>query len=215
MSLLGLAALPSRVMRDVRSLQSALADVLREYVRDPSGGGTALLRRAAEIKVEIRQYFDRGGEVDWLGKSYAYRQLMTETYGMAGVLPSERKKLGDAIRYHVINVLRERLSADELDALELREADGPARAKENRERTRAIVDAATAEGRTASVVKGTPRLVKGIAATLSYVRADAIRELSDSEREELLKDAAAVRREVDRIMRVASRAQGAKSRKSR
>lgn len=93
-------------------MQTALADVLREYVRDPRSEGTALLRRAAEIIVELRGHFDRDGEPDWLGRTYAYRQCMTETYGVAGVLPSERKTVGDAVRYHVITVLRERLSPD-------------------------------------------------------------------------------------------------------
>lgn len=198
-----LSALPFRAMRDVRSVQAALAKVLREYSRGP-GDGTALLRRAAEMQVELRQYFNRpDGEVDWLGKSYAYRQLMTETYGLAGVLPSERKKLGDAVRYHVINVLRERLSPEEIAALDLREQDGPTRAKETRERTRAIVDAATAEGRIAGVHGGALKLVSYSLAVVATIKADAIRELSEAERQELIKDTSSLRREAERILRLA------------
>lgn len=202
-------------MRDVRTVQSALVKVLREYSRG-AGDGTALLRRAAEMQVELRQYFHRAdGEVDWLGKSYAYRQLMTETYGLAGILPSERKKLGDAVRYHVINVLRERLSPEEIAALDLREQDGPARAKETRERTRAIVDAATAEGAVAGVHGGPIRLLAGSVAVMSLVKADSIRELSEAEREELIREATALRREVDRILRLAERRRVAPPRKKK
>lgn len=198
-----LAALPFRTMRDVRTVQAALVNVLRDYSRG-AGDGTTLLRRAAEMQVELRQYFARpDGETDWLGKSYGYRQLMTETYGLAGILPSERKKLGDAVRYHVINVLRERLSPEEIAALDLREQDGPTRAKETRERTRAIVDAATAEGRIAGVHGGPVKLVTYSLAVVSTIKADAIRELSEAERQELMKDASALRREVDRILRLA------------
>lgn len=198
-----LAALPFRTMRDVRSVQAGLVKVLRDYSRGV-GDGTSLLRRAAEMQVELRQYFARpDGEIDWLGKSYAYRQLMTETYGLAGILPSERKKLGDAVRYHVINVLRERLSSEEIAALDLREQDGPTRAKETRERTRAIIDAATAEGRIAGVHGGPLRLVSGSLAVVSTIKADSIRELSEVEREELVREATALRREVDRIIRLA------------
>lgn len=190
-------------MRDVRTVQAALVKVLREYSRG-AGDGTALLRRAAEMQVELRQYFERNdGEIDWLGKSYAYRQLMTETYGLAGILPSERKKLGDAVRYHVINVLRERLSPEEIAALDLREQDGPTRAKETRERTRAIVDAATAEGRIAGVHGGPLKLVSWTLAAVSTIRAENIRELSEAERLELVKDTASLRREAERILRLA------------
>lgn len=196
------AALPFTTMRDVRTVQAALVKVMRDYTR--GDGGTALLRRAAELQVELRQYFERrDGETDWLGKSYAYRQLMTDTYGRAGVPPSERRKLGDAIRYHVINVLRERLSPEELAALDLREQDGPTRAKRIRERTRAIVDAAQMEGRTAGAAGGPLRLIVGILAALSAVRAADVRALSEEERRVLVKDLEALRREVERIIRLA------------
>lgn len=204
MPVTNLAALPSRAMRDVKAVQTALVKVLREYSRG-TGDGTALLRRAAEMQVELRQYFDRNGETDWLGKSYAYRQLMTETYGLAGILPSERKKLGDAVRYHVINVLRERLSPDELQALELREQDGPTRARETRERTKAILDVAQAEGRIAGVQQGPVKILAWVVAAVSAVRADAIKELAESDRRELVKDAKALQREADRIIRLADR----------
>lgn len=197
---------------DVRFLQAELAVVLRDYLRDPGVSGTALLRHAAELQVELRQLFERDGKTDWAGMSGAYRRTMSEVYGLAGVSLSERKKIGDAVRYHIMNVLREKLGPEELADLDLRAENGPERAKLNRDGTRAVLKDAR---KNVGFRDRPPAVARALAAALALIKADSIRSLSEAERTDLIRDLEAIQRQVARILRIAKKSTSPKPRKSR
>jgi hypothetical protein len=93
-------------------LQESAATALQLADRDPQQK-TGALRLAAESIVEAREhFFDQDGRPDWAGRTYAYRQWMRETQSRAGNPPST---LMASVRYHISNVLRERVSAEDLE----------------------------------------------------------------------------------------------------
>lgn len=103
------------------------AKLLREWLTLPESDDRrpAQLRKAAEQLVELRsQMTTAEGETDWRGKSYAYRKAVGEILTEAGVRPENSVQVQNALRYHVGNILRERLSQEELQRIGLR-TEGP------------------------------------------------------------------------------------------
>lgn len=95
------------------SLSKALAASERER--------TAFYRETAERFIDARgHFFNKHGEPDWNGRTYAYRTWVREVLSLAHVPPAELNTVTAALRYHSGNVLRERLDGDELEALGLR-----------------------------------------------------------------------------------------------
>jgi hypothetical protein len=77
---------------------------------------TAILKNLAEVVVDIRsQFYDESGDVDWQGASYEYRKFMEALYDDAGIPPDSKSNLQAALRYHVGNALRERVTVSELE----------------------------------------------------------------------------------------------------
>lgn len=72
---------------------------------------------AARLVVEARlNYFTRpDGSVDYQGKSMAFRKWIGKVYDDLGLEGSERIKVASSLRYAIGNVLREVLSAHELE----------------------------------------------------------------------------------------------------
>ncbi|WIC90177.1 hypothetical protein SEA_VROOMVROOM_27 [Arthrobacter phage VroomVroom] len=98
--------------------QRAAVRALRRYLID---GKTEDLREVAENFVDARAYFyNKDGSPDWLGRTYAYRRWVRETTTMSNVPGNELSTVQAAIRYHAGNVLRERLDADQIEALGLK-----------------------------------------------------------------------------------------------
>lgn len=101
----------------VLSLAERAVKILRAYLADHR---TDRLRDLAEIVVELRgaHHLD-DGRPDWGGRSAAYRQTMADVYARARVPEERLDTVQAALRYHVGNLLRERASADELEAVGL------------------------------------------------------------------------------------------------
>lgn len=98
--------------------QRAAVRALRRYLID---GKTEDLREVAENFVDAREhFFNKDGSPDWLGRTYAYRRWVRETTTMSNVPASELSTVQAAIRYHAGNVLREKLTADQIDDLGLK-----------------------------------------------------------------------------------------------
>jgi hypothetical protein len=156
----------SRVLRAIRSLPE-----------DDRDRRTALLRDLAEATVSYREHFlGASGDPDWAGRTGAYRAAITELYGGAGFSPSDAKVTQKLARYHIANTLRERLSAEDIEAIGLRAETPRERQAELRERTSALVAAAAVEG-----------IPQTAAERLAYLRGvlavfNAIRPLSAAER---------------------------------
>lgn len=196
MYLLDRDTLPSSAMRNARVVQSELAGILREYYHHGTPGiRTVLLRRAAEVQFELRQIFN-----DLLGTSFGYREMVTEAYGMAGIPQDERKTVLDAVRYHMMNVLREKLPPEQVKALHLRAEDGRERARASRKETRAVIDEAKARlGKAGPLLRG----VIGAREILSSIKAGDLRALSESDRRDVIRAVTSVQREAERILRLA------------
>jgi hypothetical protein len=153
----------TRVLRAIRSLPE-----------DDRDRRTALLRDLAEATVSYREHFlGASGDPDWAGRTGAYRAAITELYGGAGFSPSDAKVIQKLARYHIANTLRERLSADDIEAIGLRVETPRERQAELRGRTSAILAAASASG----VGDGAPGTAeervayfRGVLATLNALR---------------------------------------------
>ncbi|GAA4981171.1 hypothetical protein [Actinopolymorpha pittospori] len=116
------AALESDAVRILRGLRS-----LGEGDRERR---TMLMRDLSETLVNLREHFlTKDGTPDWAGRAWAYRRLVRDLYGEAGIPPEDATPLQAASRYHIGNILRERLKPEELEDLGL--GPGP------RERVRA------------------------------------------------------------------------------
>lgn len=77
-------------------------------------GRTQVLRSLAEVVVELRSRTLENGTPDWAGRSWEYRQAAHAAYEAAGIPADAQAGIQAAIRYHVGNLLRERLTPEEL-----------------------------------------------------------------------------------------------------
>lgn len=92
------------------------AALLTEII-DTQGKATAMLRRLAEIVVDIRlRYKDETGARDLRGKTGAYKAKIEEMYREAGIGPDSAFPIQAALRYHVSPALRKRVTPEELEA---------------------------------------------------------------------------------------------------
>lgn len=151
-----------RVLRAIRSLPA-----------DDRDRRTALLRDLGEATVSLREHFlTSDGEPDWAGRTGAYRATITDLYGTAGYGIDDAKATQKLARYHIANTLRDRLSAEDIEAIGLRVETPRERQAELRERTAAIVAAAVsahAEGVPESAEERIAYL-RGVVSTLNAVR---------------------------------------------
>lgn len=129
--------------RTAGSLRSEIVRRLKQVrATDPTNRErrTSLLRDIAELKIELREhYLTDDGEPDWAGKTYAYRAATRELYSQAGYAADEAQATQAAIRYHVGNLIRERVSAEELADLGLRDVSPKERAKASRDARSALL----------------------------------------------------------------------------
>jgi hypothetical protein len=115
----------SAVPNVLADLRDSTAQVLRRLSGATEDTRTEILREAARLLVDARaHFFDAQGETDWRGRTYAYRRFVGEVFSAGNVPRDEIPTVQAAIRYHIGNALRERLSAEELTAIGLR-PEGP------------------------------------------------------------------------------------------
>lgn len=92
--------------------QVAVAVALRHYLDH-----NAPMEDVAEAVVDMRATFtDKHGEPDWAGRSYDYRMAVREAFHTAGLTPQhpQRERAMSLLRYHIGNVVRERLPEEEV-----------------------------------------------------------------------------------------------------
>lgn len=126
--------------RSLVVLRDLAVSVLRKYESAPSSERTEILREVAGVLVEAREHFYvADGSVDWRGRTYAYRQFAGEVISGANLPPEEVHSIQAAIRYHVGNILRERLDPAELEANGLQPSSPRTRSVEKRTRQSEIL----------------------------------------------------------------------------
>jgi hypothetical protein len=125
---------------DLVTLKKTAAEHLRAAHHATDEARTSALRATAEALVDAREHFyTADGSSDWTGRSYAYRRFVGDVYTDAAVPREDLATLQAAIRYHVGNALRERLSPEDLDALGLRTVGPRERSVEKRSRQSALL----------------------------------------------------------------------------
>ena len=147
-------------MTSLRKTQETASALLRRYPNAEAGERTEILRAVASTLIEAREHFyTADGEIDYRGRTYAYRRLVGEIFAAANLPPDDIRTVQAAVRYHVGNLLRERLNPETLADLGLRAESPKARSAEKR----------TAEGEALRVLRG------GAAFTTSEEVLDALR----------------------------------------
>lgn len=118
--------------RDQRRLMKSATTALRRAIAAESGDErTRAYRATADLLVELRTHFTNSdGEPDMRGTSFPYRDAVRDIYAEAGLTSDPNDPVKAALRYHVGNALRERLSADELVAYGLAKANPRDRQRE-------------------------------------------------------------------------------------
>lgn len=107
-------------MTSLNETQLAAIQALRNYKSGPEDARTQHLRAVANAFIEAREHFyTPSGEPDWQGRTHAYRVWVRETMGLANIQKDELTTVQAAIRYHVGNIMRDRMDADTLASIGL------------------------------------------------------------------------------------------------
>lgn len=123
-------------------LSDEIVRILRSLrVADPDRH-TVLARDLAEAIISLREHFlTPEGRPDWTGRTWQYRAALRELYAQAGYSPTERSATQNTVRYHVGNLMRQRLSAAELEAAGISAPSPRQRQAARRKRAAALVAA--------------------------------------------------------------------------
>lgn len=156
-----------------------LADLIATYHRQPGRQNPEMLRAIASGVVDLRrEHTLKTGAPDWGGRSAAYRQAIAEVYRMSGIPEDVRETFRVAVGYHVSNVLREVVPADQL-------ADAGITAPPKRDRVNRTRDAVTALVEALSdpdvAASEALRMLVTAQALLERVTADAVAALAPAE----------------------------------
>lgn len=130
---------------DVSTLQARGAAYVRGYV-EVEHKPTILLQNIAVVLIALRRQFTTDdGVADMRGQTHPYRQAAAELYRAANIPPDSQARVQTAVRWHVGNILRTELDAEELTSYELLTASPLERLQDDRAARAAIVSASRAE----------------------------------------------------------------------
>lgn len=143
----------------VRKLRALRAAVDRERQ-------TTLAREIAEGSVALREFYEVDGQPDYAGRSHAYRVTMRDLWSKAGFADAAERDAAQArVRYHVGNIVRERIPAEQIEAAGLQ---GPSPREQTTERKRAV--AALAQAASSAPLGDTDAdLVRAVGASLAIL----------------------------------------------
>ncbi|WP_030962667.1 hypothetical protein [Streptomyces sp. NRRL S-378] len=183
-----------------------------------------LLRSIAVVLVALRsRCIGTDGRTDWVGRSADYRGKAQELYRQANIPEDSQDTIQGAVRYHIGNILRDELSAEELEDYGLKTLSPVARGRERRASRAAIVTVARAELAAADVGKKSKkaapavepaapsssgslvadhlRLSKGAATIISQLSTDIIDGMTDGQRAKLDEELEAAQKAIARLRR--------------
>jgi hypothetical protein len=107
-------------MATEQAINAETVRILRALKHAEGAQRTVLYRDLAEQMVDLREhYLTSTGVPDWTGRTGTYRLAVRELYAQAGCSKVERKLVQTSTRYHIGNLVRERISHKEADALAL------------------------------------------------------------------------------------------------
>lgn len=113
-----------------------IARAIRNAVRhseDTYGYDKGAMREIAEALFHVRSEFtDPDGRADYTGRSWAYRQEFGEILSEADLTPEQKHKVTALLRYHMSQILRDRLSEEQLKEYGLQTAHSLDKQRERR-----------------------------------------------------------------------------------
>ncbi|BDZ52852.1 hypothetical protein GCM10025867_50930 (plasmid) [Frondihabitans sucicola] len=164
-------------------LQVATINAIRSLQVVSENQRTATYREIAGLLIDARATFPRAdGSPDWLGRTYAYKQFVGSIYrasieGMAAMVTIPAN-----IRYHVGNVIRERLDAETIEQYGLDENNPRQRALEGRRQHRTEFDRLLAMAQRGEGDASVSDIVMRFADELDALTPELVRDLSNSDR---------------------------------
>jgi hypothetical protein len=175
--------MPNKKSPTLEQLQTAAVPIIRQWYSNPEERTGHELREVAELLVPAREYFfTKEGRADWTGRSFAYRRWVRETMTLAGVLAEDVQRVTASLRYHSGNVLRERLTPEELESYGLLVETPTERGQASVQRGRNIAAVFTRGGEALSDVDSIVHVAEGAIAALGRVTPDAVRALPAKDR---------------------------------
>lgn len=141
------------------------------------------MRQLAETVVDLREGFTtQSGDPDWRGATYAYRSAMGEVLAEGGVRREEMSTFQNALRYHVSNVLHERLDEETLEAIGLSSTSARERGKASRAQRSAVYRAARGDEAPIAALRG----LQGALSLLQRVDEGTLQSVTPEEAEHAL-----------------------------
>lgn len=170
---------PLPIIRD-----EAVALIRRVHRPAASDNLAHLRRQAARALVEARQHFVTAeGLPDWSGRTGAYHDFAADVYAAAGVPRAEAATLQASMRYHVGNIVRETLAAEDQRAAGLASPASPReRAAARRVRRSATIDLLASGAPLAG--PDIPRALSVVGVTLARLSPEALAALPAEDAEE-------------------------------
>lgn len=161
----------------LETLQQEAADSLRAYREAGDDEKTAHLRETARLFVDAREhFFNKEGEPDWRGRTYAYRQWVSGTMSLANIRPEDHATVQGAIRYHAGSALRAKLGPEKTAALGLR-ADAPVtRAADSRRKSARVLNLFGSAGAAITDPEEIGEVLDTVAATLARISLDSVHD---------------------------------------
>lgn len=111
-------------VKQTAQIVAAASELLRAAVRGDSSERTAKYRQVADLLIDLRALHTApDGSPDWAGRSFDYRAAVRDIYSLAGLSSDSSDPHKAALRYHIGNALRERLTPDQLEEAGLTKAN--------------------------------------------------------------------------------------------
>lgn len=127
-------------MKSLEAIRQAAVNGYRAALVADEDERTQHLRAVAEAYIDAREHFyTKDGDPDWAGRTYAYRQWIRETVSMAHLPQDGKQTIQAAVRYHLGNILRDRLDPETLESIGLRKESPRERSVEKRAGTAALL----------------------------------------------------------------------------
>jgi hypothetical protein len=191
-------------MVSLNDIQISAVTALRNYKAGPETERTTNLRKVAEAFFDAREhFFTPEGTPDWKGRTHAYRVWVRETMRIADIQKDELTTVQAAIRYHVGNVVRERMDDGDLKDLGLNTSSPRERSVEKRGRNSEILSIFGGGGAEIATPDEVVLTVRSIGVALARISLDELAGFNGNRREEIREGLEQVQDRVNTLLAVA------------
>ncbi|MGC5319325.1 hypothetical protein ACPXB5_11365 [Micromonospora arida] len=166
------ATITGEIVRRLRALRGATDRERR----------TTLAREVATLAVDLREHYLVDGRPDYAGRSHAYLSTMRDLWSKAGYTDADERDRAQAqVRYHVGNIVRDRIPADDLEAAGL-QTPSPRGQSNTRHRARSALAVAATSAPIGDTDADLVRAVGAALAILQRLETDRVAVLDGRER---------------------------------